>query len=284
VDDYRTVNRLLWDERGPVHAVSADYGVERFVADPAHLSDVVRFDLPLLGDVSGLNGIHLQCHIGTDTLSLHRLGAHMSGLDFSGASLAQARQLAGRAGADIDYRESDVYQAAEVFQQQSFDLVFTGIGALCWLPDICAWARVVVELLKPGGRLFLRDSHPMWAATGDPRPDGLITLEYSYFGAAAPLVWDEPGTYVATEHEFVHTRELIWHHGLGEIVQALIDAGIAITGLVEHQSIPWEARPGEMTRGSDGEHRLVSRPERLPLSYTLQGIKQASIDNPRSSS
>ena len=275
MDDYLTVNRLRWDERGPVHAAAPDYGVEQFVADPTFLSQVVRFDLPLLGDISGCNGIHLQCHIGTDTLSLHRLGARMSGLDFSGASLAQARQLAGRAGADIEYREADVYLAAEVFEPRSFDLVFTGIGALCWLPDIVAWARVVADLLKPGGRLFLRDSHPMWAATGDPRPDGLITLEYRYFAAAAPLVFDEPGTYVATEHEFAHTRELIWHHGLGEIVQSLIDAGITITGLVEHQSIPWEARPGEMTVGADGEYRLRNGPERLPLSFTLQGVKQA---------
>ena len=144
MDDYRTVNRLLWDERGPVHAVSADYGVERFVADPAHLSDVVRFDLPLLGDVSGLNGIHLQCHIGTDTLSLHRLGAHMSGLDFSGASLAQARQLAGRAGADIDYRESDVYQAAEVFAAA---VVRPGFHR-----DRCALLAAGYLCLGPGGR------------------------------------------------------------------------------------------------------------------------------------
>jgi hypothetical protein len=114
----------------------------------------------------------------------------------------------------------------------------------------------------------------MWAATSDPRTDGLITLEYSYFSKVSPLVFDEPGTYVATEHEFAHTRELIWHHGLGEIVQSLIDAGITVTGLVEHQSIPWEARPGEMTRGSDGEFRLIDKPERLPLSFTLQGIKR----------
>jgi SAM-dependent methyltransferase len=101
----------------------------------------------------------------------------MSGLDFSAASLMQARQLAGRAGADIEFRESYVYRATEVFEPRSFDLVFTGIGALCWLPGIAAWVRVVAELLKPGGRLFLRDSHPMWAATSDPRPDGWITLE-----------------------------------------------------------------------------------------------------------
>ena len=73
--DYRQVNRAGWDERAPAHAASPDYDVDRFAADPGFLSSVVRFDLPLLGDISGLRGAHLQCHIGTDTISLSRLGA-----------------------------------------------------------------------------------------------------------------------------------------------------------------------------------------------------------------
>ena len=93
MEDYRQANRALWDERGPAHAASPDYSVQRFVDDPTFLSDVVRFDQPLLGDVTGLDGVHLQCHIGTDTLSLTRLGARMTGLDFSATSLAEARAL-----------------------------------------------------------------------------------------------------------------------------------------------------------------------------------------------
>src|SRR5215831_1878786 len=94
VEDYRELNRASWDDRAPAHAASPDYAVGRFASDPAFLSDVVRFDLPLLGDISGLCGAHLQCHIGTDTISLARLGADMTGLDFSPASLAQARRIA----------------------------------------------------------------------------------------------------------------------------------------------------------------------------------------------
>ncbi len=111
MDDYLQVNRLNWDERATVHAASAEYGFDRFVTDPEHLSDVVRFDQPLLGDVTGLTGIHLQCHIGTDTLSLARLGARMTGLDLSPVSLEQARRLAADAGAEIDYVEADTYSA-----------------------------------------------------------------------------------------------------------------------------------------------------------------------------
>ncbi|MET1007404.1 MAG: SAM-dependent methyltransferase, partial [Propionibacteriaceae bacterium] len=96
--DYRQINKANWDERAPAHAASADYAFDRFVAEPDFLSEVVRFDLPLLGDVSGLRGLHLQCHIGTDTLSLSRLGARMSGLDLSSASLEVARRLAAATG------------------------------------------------------------------------------------------------------------------------------------------------------------------------------------------
>src|SRR5918911_388421 len=109
MSDYRAVNRASWDERVPAHAASPDYAVDRFVEDPGFLSDVVRFDLPRLGDVAGARGVHLQCHIGTDTISLARLGAQMTGLDFSPASLAQARRIAQLAGADVEFVESDVY-------------------------------------------------------------------------------------------------------------------------------------------------------------------------------
>jgi 2-polyprenyl-3-methyl-5-hydroxy-6-metoxy-1,4-benzoquinol methylase len=128
-DDYRTLNRLSWDERAPAHAASPGYNLDAFRRDPEHLSDVVRFDLPLLGDISGLRGVHLQCHIGTDTISLARLGARMTGLDFSPAAVAQATQLSEELGAGVDFVEADVYDAADVLPAGEFDLVFTGIGA-----------------------------------------------------------------------------------------------------------------------------------------------------------
>src|ERR1022692_4214944 len=138
MDDYRSVNRVSWDERVPAHAASPDYHVEAFAADPAFLSQVVRFDLPRLGDVSGLRGVHLQCHIGTDTISLARLGASMTGLDFSAPAVAQAQALATRTGDDATFVESDVYAAADALGRGAFDLVFTGIGALCCCPACAA--------------------------------------------------------------------------------------------------------------------------------------------------
>src|SRR6201992_3868929 len=133
MEDYRDVNRASWDERVPAHVASGDYQVDRFAADPGFLSEVVRFDLPRLGDISGLRGVHLQCHIGTDTVSLARLGASMTGLDFSVPAVAAATGLASDAGAgaEIDFVFSDVYGALSVLETGSYDLVYTGVGALC---------------------------------------------------------------------------------------------------------------------------------------------------------
>lgn len=275
MSDYRDVNRANWDERASAHAASPDYGVDRFVSDPDHLSDVVRFDLPRLGDIAGLRGVHLQCHIGTDTVSLARLGARMTGLDFSGASVAEARRLAALTRADADFVQGEVYDAVDLLGAEQFDLVFTGIGALCWLPDIARWGRTVAALLKPGGRLFLREGHPMLWSLADPGEDRRLVVEHPYFELPDPVVWDEPGTYVETDVAFTSTVTHEWNHGLGETVTALLGQGLSLTMLEEHDTVPWDALPGLMERVGSGEYRLADRPWRLPVTYTLQAVKRS---------
>jgi SAM-dependent methyltransferase len=273
VTDYLDVNRANWDERAPAHAASPGYPVSRLVADPTALSEVVRFDLPLLGPLTDQRGIHLQCHIGTDTVSLARLGASMTGLDFSGKSLEEARRLAALAGAEVRFVQSTVYQA-EAAAGTGFDFVYTGIGALCWLPDVARWARVVASLLRPGGRLFIREGHPMLWALDDEAPGTDLIVRYPYFERTEPLVFTEGGTYVETDAEFRHNTTHQWNHGLGEIVGAVLDAGMTLTGLVEHQSVPWLALPGRMRELPGGEWQLTDNPDRLPHTYTLQAIKR----------
>jgi SAM-dependent methyltransferase len=234
---------------------------------------VVQFDRPRLGDVRGLSGVHLQCHIGTDTFGLSRLGARMTGLDFSSAAIEEARALAAKSGDDVSFVESDVYDAASVLGRERFDLVFTGIGALCWLPSIARWAATVAALLKPGGRLFIREGHPMLWSLADARPDGLLVVDLPYFERDEPSVWEDGGTYVETDVVFTANTTHEWSHGLGEIVTALIAEGLQITGLDEHDSVPWDALPGQMTNDDRGEWRLTDRPWRLAASYTLQAVK-----------
>jgi len=272
--DSGEINRLNWDERAPAHATSPDYHVTRLVQDPAFLSYVVQFDVPRLGDIAGLRGVHLQCHIGTDTISLARLGARMTGLDFSPAALTEARRIAALAGAEVDFVQADVYDAVSALGAGRFDLVFTGVGALCWLPDIRRWARTVADLLRPGGRLFIREAHPMLWSIDEERGDHMLVVDYPYFETPEPLVFEDDGTYVETNIVFVHNTSHTWNHGLGEIVGALLEVGMELTALEEHRSAPWEALPGNMVRDEHEEWHLRTRPERVPLTYTLQARKR----------
>jgi SAM-dependent methyltransferase len=271
-DRYIALNQAHWDERAAPHATSPEYDVANLVSGERRLSDVVAFDEQALGDIAGLRALHLQCHIGTDTMSLARLGAKVTGLDLSAASLEQARRIAADAGYEIDYVQSDVYSAPQALGGRRFELLYTGVGALCWLPDIRRWAQVVAELLEPGGRLFLREGHPMMWTIDEKRAeaDGTLALRYAYFEDPDGMVFDEQGSYVTTDFAFENTRFVCWNHGLGEQVSALLDAGFELTSLVEHRSLPWNALPGRMEIGADNEWRMIDDSQLLPLSYTLQ--------------
>lgn len=270
-DDYLAINLANWNSRVPLH--EQGYGLDRFRDDPSYLSQVVQFDLPRLGDVAGLDAVHLQCHIGTDTLSLARLGARMTGLDFSAPALESARRLASDCGQEIEYVHSDLYGAVDALGGERFDLVYTGIGALCWLPDIRRWAQVVAALLRPGGRLFIREGHPVVWTLCDPRPDGLLVIEFPYFEVPGGTTFHEETTYVEHEGTLESPDIVSFNHGLAEIFNALWDAGMQITGFVEHDSVPWNVAGDAMVEGDDGEFRLREQPERLPCTFTLQAVK-----------
>lgn len=271
--DYRTANHANWESRVAHHAASEEYGLSRYRDDPEHLSSVVTFDLPRLGDVAGLDLVHLQCHIGTDTLSLARLGARVTGLDFSESAIEVARELAATAGPPVDYVVADVYDAPEVLGPGRFDRVFTGIGAIGWLPSIERWAATVAALLRTSGELFIREGHPMLFACDDPRPDGLIVVEYPYFETdGTEFTGDE--SYVSHEGKISSPATIEFNHGLAEIFNALWGAGMEITLFEEHDTVPWAALGDQMEDRGGGEFGLADRPERLPMSYTLRAVKR----------
>lgn len=283
-DDYLRINAANWDSRADVHVGPGGYRLD-LVEDPAWISDVVRFDLPRLGDIRGADGIHLQCHLGTDTVSLSRLGARMTGVDLSPRSLELAREIASRAGEDIDYVHADVYSAPQALGGRTIDLVYTGIGALCWLPDIRRWAQTVAALLRPGGRLFVRDAHPVLntlvgQVVRDHHPDrdqqpwitgpggATPALELPYWEDEEGMTWRDPVSYTG-EGAVTSPESREWNHALSEIVMAVLDAGLVLETLVEHDSVPWPALPGMMVADERGEWRLADRPQRLPASFTL---------------
>ena len=276
---HRAQNLANWSERARAHAASEDCGGRALIHEPSALSDVVRFDRARLGDISGLRVLHLQCHIGTDTVSLARLGGLVTGLDFSASAIAEARMLAEACGENVTFVEADAYDAAAVLGSAQFDLVYTGIGALCWLPRIAPWAAVIADLLVPGGRLFLREGHPMlWSI--DERITDRIVVDYPYFEIPEPVTVDEVNSYIPIDAPLNASVSHSWNHGLGDIVSALAGAGLALNSLIEHDSVPWNALPGQMVVDDAGEWRLKERRERLPLTYTLTATNQP-WDRPR---
>jgi SAM-dependent methyltransferase len=270
VDHYRQANLENWEARVPSQ-LAAD-GARALADDPSALSSVVAYDAARLGDLTGVRAIHLQCHIGTDTLSLARLGAEVTGLDFSPSAIEAARALCSRANVPSRFVVSDVYEAGTALGGERFDLVYTGVGALCWLPDIVGWARVVAGLLEPGGRLFLRELHPVLFTLDDERADELLVIRYPYFNTAEPQFVDSPTTYGDRSVELAAPQRYVWNHGLGEVVTALLECGLRITSLLEHDESEWHALPWMVPTGN-GRHGLPEGRERVPLMYTVTAVK-----------
>jgi len=272
VDQYRQANLQNWESRVLVQLATTGAGVQELVEEPGALSGVVAHDAKLLGDLTGKRAVHLQCHVGVDALSLCRLGAEVTGLDFSPTAIEAARELCARAEVNARFVVADVYEAAAALDGDTFDLVYTGVGALCWLQDIGAWARVVAALLAPGGRLFLRELHPVLFTLDDERDDEQLVVRYSYFNTAEPQFVDSPTSYDNRAVQLSAPERYVWNHGLGEVVSALVEAGLRITGLVEHDESEWHALPW-MIPTEGGRYGLPAGYERVPLMYTLTAEK-----------
>ena len=270
LDDYVRINRANWNSRVPVHATG--YDLDRFRTEPDFLSGVVRFDVPRLGDVGGLDAVHLQCHIGTDTLSLARLGARMTGLDFSAPALDVGRQLAAACGTAIDYVCAEVYNAIEVLGGERFDLVYTSIGALCWLPDVRRWADVVAGCSARVVGCTCAKATPWCGRCATRGPTGCSSWSTRTSRPRGTL-FSEPKTYVEHEGDIASPDSVGFNHGLGQIITTLQDAGMTFTSLKEHMSVPWNVAGDAMVEDELGEWSLRDQPERLAGTYTLQASK-----------
>ncbi|MEA2323579.1 MAG: hypothetical protein QOD81_3429 [Solirubrobacteraceae bacterium] len=265
MNEWLETNRAMWDERVPLHVEGEFYDVAGFLAGKTALRD---FELEEMGSVDGLTLVHPQCHFGLDTLSWARRGARVTGLDFSGPAVEAARAIAARAGLEADFVQANVYDAAEALGGRRFDVVYTGLGALIWLPDVRRWADVMTALLNPGGRFYLSEFHPMADVFGDDD----LSIAHPYFGGE-PIEWDEPGTYADLSAATEHNRSIEWHHGMGEVVSALIDAGLRVELLHEHDHTLFPRWPFLQRTGAIW--RLPDSIPSLPLMYSLRATLPA---------
>ncbi len=273
---WRADNLAGWEDRVPIHLGPGGYTVDALLADPRRLSMTVQHDVAALGSLSGLKVVHLQCHLGTDTLSLARLGAaSTSGLDFSPGAIAHCRSLFERAGVAGRFVEGDVLDAERLLGER-YDLVYASIGAINWIPSIGRWIAVAAGLLNPGGRLYLRDVHPMAMAV-DPASDMALRLRYPYGERAAPVTMHDDQTYAGDGTPVAHATTHEWSHGLGEIVRGALAAGLVIADLDEHYYTEWRMFES-MVHDETGRYVLPEAPERLPLLFTLQAVKPAHPD------
>ena len=280
-EPYFDANLARWDESVAVHAASEGYDLAGYLRGEKTLYAVETDEV---GDVRGKTLLHLQCHFGMDTLNWARLGATVTGIDFSPAAIERARALAEEIGiTDARFIESNIYDAPQALEEQ-FDVVYTGIGALNWLPDIRGWSRVAAGFVKLGGFLYVYEGHPMLWALDEERQDGVFAVRYPYFEVERPIEWESELTYTDGP-PLKNTKGFEWNHGLGEIATALIEAGLRLDFIHEHREIAWKAldwmEPADgapTAEGSRHQRRTAWRlPEAqrdlVPLMYSLKATR-----------
>lgn len=260
----------MWNAKAPLHLNSVVYDIPGFKAGRMTLKPHEVADL---GDVAGKRLIHLQCHLGLDTLSWARLGACVTGLDFSESATTAATQLARDLGIEADFVTSDVYDSPAAVGHRTYDIVYTGVGALCWLPDMQRWGRVVHDLLRPGGQLYLFEFHPFKWMIEDSGPSE-VAIRDSYF--TPPHGYTAAGgvTYADSSIPAAATPTVQWNHPLGEVVTALVQAGLRVDSLRELDGdvLPqWDM----MAQGEDRLYRMPPDRPSLPLMYVLRAHRPA---------
>ena len=257
MSDPIATNREAWNLRTPQHVTSEFYDVRHFLEGGLTLK---RLERELCGPVDGSTLLHLQCHFGLDTLSWVRLGAQATGVDFSEEATSAAAELAERAGLDAEFINAEVTRLPRELADR-FDLVVSTYGALCWLPDLDAWALEAAKCLKRGGRLVVVEFHPVL----DIVHDGCISKRRGYFGDG-PRPVRSKGTY-ANREAAIEYPEVLWQHPVSETVAALIAAGLTIEQFGEYPFCSYPIVPELDVR--EGDYWHSSAGDRIPYLYSV---------------
>ncbi|MQA23941.1 MAG: methyltransferase domain-containing protein [Micromonosporaceae bacterium] len=266
VEDYVTSNRHLWDEWADIHAAGDWYDLDSVRRG----ADKLRpYEVQEVGDVNGLTMLHLQCQIGTDSVSWARRGAKVTGVDFSPRAVEIANALAKELGVDATFVCADVMNLPEVLPG-IWDAVYTSRGVLGWLPDLTKWARMIADYLKPGGFMYLTDIHPIAKVLDDTSSD--LRVARPYWPRPEPIAYGVDGTYADPTAKVSTTVKYLWTHSTGELITAVGQAGLIIEFFHEFE---WLDRPWPCLRKQDDRHYVLPQNAgaELPLFFSLRARK-----------
>lgn len=262
-NNYLAINKDSWNKRTEIHLESEFYDVERFLQGKSSLNSI---ELDLLGNVSGKSILHLQCHFGQDSLSLSRMGAQVTGVDFSDKAIEAAKNLAIKIDSSAAFVCCDVYETPQ-FVKEKFDIVFTSYGTIGWLPNLTRWAQVIAQSLKPGGMFVFAEFHPVvWMFSND-----FKEIQYRYFKTDA-IIETESGTY-ANKNAPITQQYVSWNHGLSEVISALLQQGLQLETFLEYDYSPYNCF-NDMVLCEPGKYRLKTINDKLPMVYALKAIKK----------
>lgn len=260
---YFETNRNTWNEKVKIHSKSDMYNLEAFKKGK---SSLMTYELNALGDVNGKSLLHLQCHFGQDTLSWSRAGAKCTGVDLSDEGIALAQELNEELQLDAKFVRCNVLDTSK-YIDDTFDIVFTSYGVIGWLPDLKPWAKMIAERLKKGGVFYMAEFHPIvWMFD---YLDGKQIMKYGYM--QDEVIYEEyEGTY-ANQNSKMISKEYGWNHGLSEVINALIEAGLQIDYLNEYDESPYNVLPDLETTKSG---MYATRDRLYPLIFEIKATKK----------
>ena len=262
--DYISKNRTTWNDKVDVHVASEFYDMKGFFAGEHDLKEIA---LKLLGDVKGKSILHLQCHFGKDTLALARMGAQVTGADFSDKAIEKARELTAQINAEAAFVCCDIYDLPAHLAGQ-FDIVFTSYGAIGWLPDMGRWAAVVAHFLKPGGRFVMAEFHPfVWMMDEE-----FSKIDYHYFNVE-DIAETGTGTY-ADKDAPIQYDAVSWNHNISEVLTSLLGNGLQLKSFNEHDYSPFNCFK-HTEEYEPGKFRIKHLGRKIPMVYAIEAHKPA---------
>jgi len=264
--DETAANLQLWEGWADLHMSGTDYDVDGFIANPySRPFDWVTREV--VGDVTGKRLLHLQCHIGIDTMRFVRAGAlDVTGVDFSPRAIVAARSIAEKMGLPATFVEADVTALPDTVPHSGYDVVFTSYGTIMWLPDLEPWAETIATRLAPGGVFHIVDAHPFMTVFDDFAPEPPLRVIYPYF-SREPLYFEEQGSYADRDADFT-ADSYAWQHTFAEIVGVLAKRGLVVEALREYPVVAWKALEF-MVEDDDGLWRLPADAGDIPLMFAL---------------